>query len=258
MSSNRTVYVGNVSSRVREKELKIKFEKYGKIRRFELLRDFAFVDFEDSEDAKDAIEGMDGYEMEGKQLQVELARSKGRGADSGGGYGGGGGGGGGTNRIGPDIGSGIRGGAVRGKRDNCVIVKNLSSRTGWQDLKDWARQCGAVEYADIWTDKGKKFGVIKFINKKDYKYALEKLDDQYLDGRNVRVLEDSGDYMTSRSGSRSSSGSRDRRRSRSYSRSRSRSRSRSHKKKNKKKSKDKDDSEKKENNKEEDDFGKFG
>jgi len=210
--SRQTVYVGNVSSRVREKDLRAKFEKYGKIRRLELLRDFAFVDFDDPDDCRDAIEAMDGYELEGKQLQVELARSKGRPSSGSSGPSDNG-------RIGPDIGSGIRGGAVRGKRDNCILVKNLSSRTGWQDLKDWARQCGAVEYADIWTDKGKKFGIVKFVNKKDFKYGLEKLDDQYLDGRNVRVTEDTGDYTTSRS------------RSYSKGRSRSRSRSRSHKKK---------------------------
>jgi len=228
MPANCTVYVGNISSRVREKDMRRKFEKYGKIRRLELLRDFAFVDYDDPDDARDAIEGLDGYEMEGRSLQVALARSKGPGGRSPGrddrGRG----------RMGHEIGSGIRGGAVRGRRDNCVLVKNLSSKTGWQDLKDWARQCGAVEYADIWTDRGKKYGVIKFENKKDIKYALEKLDDQYLDGRYVRVFEDNGTWTASVSKSRSSS------------RSKSRSRSRSRSKKSKKSSKEKDGDEKKE------------
>jgi len=220
--------VGNISSRVREKDMRRKFEKYGKIRRLELLRDFAFVDYEDPDDARDAIEGLDGYDMEGRSLQVALARSKGPGGGRGSpgrddrGRGG---------RIGHEVGSGVRGGAVRGRRDSCVLVKNLSSKTGWQDLKDWARQCGAVEYADIWMDRGKKYGVIKFENKKDTKYAVEKLDDQYLDGRYVRVMEDTGGSFTA---------------SPSHSSSRSKSRSRSRSRKGKKSSKEPEGDEKKE------------
>jgi len=226
MPANCTVHVGNVSSRVREKDLRRKFEKYGKIRRLELLRDFAFVDYDDPDDARDAIDNLDGYELEGRSLQVALARSKGPGRPSPG-----------RGRMGHEVGSGIRGGAVRGRRDNCVLVKNLSSKTGWQDLKDWARQCGAVEYADIWTEKGKKYGVIKFENKKDIKYAIEKLDDQYLDGRYLRVFEDSGNWQPSNSPSRSSE--------------RSRSRSGSRGRKEKKKSKDQEggDKDKKEETK---------
>jgi len=224
MPANCTVYVGNISSRIREKDMRKKFEKYGKIRRLELLRDFAFVDYDDPDDARDAIEGLDGYEMEGRPLQVALAHRKpgDRNYDYG------------RGRIGHEVGSGIRGGAVRGRRDNCVLVKNLSSKTGWQALKDWARQCGPVEYADIWMDRGKQYGVIKFENKKDIKYALEKLDDQYLDGRYVRVYDDTGNWTAS-SLSRSPASSR----------SRSRSRSRSHSPKKSKKASRENDGEKK-------------
>jgi len=220
MPANCTVYVGNISSRIREKDMRKKFEKYGKIRRLELLRDFAFIDYDDPEDARDAIDNLDGYEMEGRPLQVALARNKpgernyspSRDWSSS------------RGRIGHEIGSGIRGGAVRGRRDSCVLIKNLSSKTGWQALKDWARQCGAVEYADIWMDRGKRYGVVKFENKKDIKYACEKLDDQYLDGRYVRVYDDTGSWTASVSRSRSST--------------RSRSRSRSHSPKKSKKEKD--------------------
>merc|ERR1711957_913009 len=136
-------------------------------------------------------------------------------------------------------GTGIKGGAVRGRRENCVVVENLSSRTTWKDLKDFARTAGKVEYTDIWSEKGQKFGVIKFDNRADYKHATKSLDDQRLDGNYVRVRDDgsrSPSYRRSRSGSGSRSKSRSRsgaRRSRSASpqkkSSRSRSRSRSKK-----------------------------
>ncbi len=178
------VYVGNVSSRTREKDLRYKFEKYGYLTRCELRpQGFAFIEFEDSRDAKDAIRALDGYEMDGRRLSVEYAKSRG-------------GGGGRDSRdsrpSGQDVGTGIRGGAVRGKRDNCIIVKNLAARTGWRELKDWSRGAGSVEYADIWNENGKKYGVVKFDDSKSFRNALSKLDNSKLDGEYVRICEDMG------------------------------------------------------------------
>jgi len=94
---------------------------------------------------------------------------------------------------------------------NCVLVKNLARRTGWQELKDWGRNAGQVEYTDVWEEHGKKVGVIKYESYKDMLYAVEKLDDTKLDGAYVRVQEDKADGRTgsaSPSRSRSRSGSR--------------------------------------------------
>lgn len=224
------LYVGNVSSRTREKDLRYKFERYGHLLRCELLNGFAFVEFDDDRDGRDAIRALDGYELDGRRLQVEQARSRGD-RD---GYRGGGDRDrdrrddrGGSSRSGGGSGTGIRGGAVRGKRDHCILVKGLSERTGWQQLKDWSRQGsgGYIEYTDVWDEGGHRYGVVKFDNSKDFKTALRKLDNTKLDGEYVRVYEDQGGAVTSISRSRSPRRSRSRDRSRSRKRSPSRSRS---------------------------------
>jgi arginine/serine-rich splicing factor 4/5/6 len=174
---------------------------------------FAFIEFEDQGDADECIRNLDGYEMDGRKIAVERAREPGekggrrdRERDR---FGGG---------VGPRLteGTGIKGGAVRGSRENCMMVSGLGPRTAWTDLKDWAREAGAVEYADVWHDRGKKMGVIKFQSRDDFKNALKRLDDTKLDGNYVRVFEDEG---TSRSRSRG------RRRSRSSSRGRKKDKS---------------------------------
>jgi len=95
------------------------------------------------------------------------------------------------------------------------MVSGLGPRTAWTDLKDWAREAGAVEYADVWHDRGKKMGVVKFQSREDFKNAIKRLDDTKVDGHYVRVYED--DHGPSRSRSRG------RRRSRSRSRKKERS-----------------------------------
>jgi len=208
------VPVGNISSRTRESDLRYRFEKYGHLARCELMNGFAFVEYEDSRDARDALRAMNEYELDGRRIVVETARSRGGGSSSGGG---------GDRGRGRDddrerglggsregAGTGIRGGAVRGRRDNCILVKGLGARTGWQQMKDWAREGsgGFVEYTDVWTENGKRYGVVKFDSSRDFKTALRKLDNTKLDGEYVRVYEDQG-------GAASPSRSRSRRRSRS-------------------------------------------
>lgn len=220
------LYVGNISSRTRESDLRYKFEKFGRLRRCDLLKGFGFVEFDDAYDAEDARDDLDGYEMDGRRLQVEFARSKGdrergRGRDRDFGRR--------DSRAKPGrfTGSGVRGGAVRGDRKYCVKVSNIASSTTWQELKDFARdKIGNVEYADIWNEGRTKFGVVKFLNDKDYKYALKHIEDSRLDGNYLRLEnsdEDrSGSRSRSRSRSKSGSGSRSRN-SRKDSRDRSRS-----------------------------------
>jgi len=212
--SKANVYIGNISSQTRSRDLQGILDKYGPIKRFDLKAGFAFVDYEDSRDAEDCISKMDGYEMDGRKLTVEKARDPAE-----------------KRRGGPrgNEGTGIRGGAVRGPRENCIVVEGMGSRTAWTDLKDWAREAGPVEYTDVWYDGRKKLGVVKFQSREAFKRAVKDLDDTKLDGNYVRVFED--DYRRSRSHSRSkrrSSRSRDRKKEK---RSRSRSRSREEKKK---------------------------
>ncbi|KAF4322830.1 hypothetical protein BBO99_00003814 [Phytophthora kernoviae] len=198
---------GNLPMDIRTREVEDIFYKYGRIRDIDVKFPsrppaFAFVDFEDSRDAEDAIRGRDGYDYDGARLRVESANAgkKERG----------------SNRFPRNL---------RGSGDFSVEVSNLPSRVSWQDLKDFMRKAGDVVFTEV---DGRGRGLVEYSNKRDMKYAVEKLDDSEFRGRSensyVRVKE----TARGRSGSRSASRSRSRSRSaRHSSKKRSRSRSKS-------------------------------
>lgn len=228
------VYLGGLSHRARERDVEKFFRKFGRIRDISLKNGFAFVDFDDYRDADDACYELSGKDFLGERVTVELARGTPHGRDRerwGDGRRGGGG------RDGGDR----RGGGDRGDRDGRgrpvwldkygpptrtnyrVTVENLSSRVSWQDLKDYMRQAGDVTYADAHKTR-KNEGVVEFACKKDLQNAMDKLDGSELNGRRIKLVEESRARSRSR-GSRSRSKSRSRSRKRSASRSRSKSRS---------------------------------
>ncbi|KAG3116026.1 hypothetical protein PI125_g5009 [Phytophthora idaei] len=193
---------------IRTREVEDIFYKYGRIRDIDVKFPsrppaFAFVDFEDARDAEDAIRGRDGYDYDGARLRVEPAN-------------------GGRRESARES---ARGSAryprnVRGNGEFSVEVSNLPPRVSWQDLKDFMRKAGDVVFTEV---DGRGGGVVEYSNKRDMKYAVEKLDDSEFRGRSensyVRVRQTGGRY---RSNSRSKSRSRSARRS-SKKRSRSRS-----------------------------------
>merc|ERR1711966_505054 len=90
------IYVGNLPSDVRERELDDLFYKYGRIRDVSVKGGasgpcFAFIEFDDPRDAEDAIKGRDGYDFDRNRLRVEMAGRPGGGSDRGGDRGRGGG-----------------------------------------------------------------------------------------------------------------------------------------------------------------------
>ncbi len=74
--------VDNLAFRVTPDELRPLFEKFGEVGDIYIPRDpyskesrgFAFVRFADKRDADDAMYRMDGYNMEGREMRVQLAR----------------------------------------------------------------------------------------------------------------------------------------------------------------------------------------
>ena len=58
--SDAKLYVGNISSRTSRSDIQYKFEKYGPLRRCDLMNGFAFVEYEDHEDARYAVKKMNG------------------------------------------------------------------------------------------------------------------------------------------------------------------------------------------------------
>merc|ERR1712150_66944 len=108
-----------------------------------------------------------------------------------------GGGGGGRGRSPPRGGyrgrsrsppRGGRSGRERPERTKfALILKNLSSRATWMDLKDMGRRWGHVTFADANKHTDRE-GVISYSNKNDLKNAYENIQGQDLHGRPIEAV----------------------------------------------------------------------
>lgn len=231
--SNRgcRVYIGNMPSGVREKDLERFFKKFGRPNDFLVKQGFGFVEFDDYRDADDAVYELNGKELLGQRVSVEHARGtrrdrsprrRDRGAPW-------------LDKYGPPT-----------RTDYRVTIENLSTRVSWQDLKDLMRKAGDVTYANAHKDKRNE-GIVEFASKRDMERAMDKFDDYELNGRRIKIVECKSSRGRSRSrsrsrsrrrssGERSRSGGRRSRDSRSRSKRRSKSRSRSGRSKSRSKS----------------------
>ncbi len=88
------IYVGNLSYRTTEDELRTAFEAYGAVSSTSIIRDrdsgqskgFGFVEMPSDSEAQAAIDGLNDKEVGGRRLKVNQARPR---EDGGGGGGGG-------------------------------------------------------------------------------------------------------------------------------------------------------------------------
>lgn len=79
-----TIYIGNLSYRATEDDLKEVFAEYGAVKRVALptdretgrMRGFAFVELEEEDHEDHAITELDGAEWMGRQLKVNKAKPK--------------------------------------------------------------------------------------------------------------------------------------------------------------------------------------
>jgi RNA recognition motif-containing protein len=79
-----TIYVGNLSYRATEEDLKEVFTEYGSVKRVALpmdretgrMRGFAFVEMTQEEHEDHAIAELDGAEWMGRQLKVNKAKPR--------------------------------------------------------------------------------------------------------------------------------------------------------------------------------------
>ncbi|XP_019534390.3 serine-arginine protein 55-like [Aedes albopictus] len=186
------VYIGKLPVDTRESDIERFFEGFGRINEILLRGSYGFVEFEDYRDAEDAIYERHGAKLLGQKVVVEATRKPPRS-------------GGPRFRPGPPV-----------RTNHRLIVKNLSTRVDWRQLKDYMRKAGQITFADAHRDRQNE-GIVEFETRHDMKRGLKMFDDTELNGRYIRLVEERG-----RSRSRSSSRSR----SRSWSRSRSRSRGR--------------------------------
>ncbi|ABK81725.1 RNA-binding protein [Campylobacter fetus] len=78
------IYVGNLSYRMTESELREVFSSFGEVTRAKIVKDketnrskgFGFVEMSSDEQAKKAIEGTNGKEVGGRALRVNEARPR--------------------------------------------------------------------------------------------------------------------------------------------------------------------------------------
>jgi len=224
------VYIGGLPQGCRERDIERFCKGYGKLRDILIKNGFGFIEFEDPRDADDAVYELNGKDLLGERVTMESARGPSRRYDD---FRGGGRFGGRDQRFDPRR---SRFGPPT-RTEHRLIIENLSSRVSWQDLKDYMRQAGEVTYADAHKDTRGE-GIVEFACGADLRRAMDKLDDTDLNGRRIRLVDQSLSrrrHSRSRSRSRSrhsrsrsrSRGSRSRSRSRSRGRDRSRSKSRS-------------------------------
>ena len=102
------IYVGNLSSDVKEEDLTTLFSEHGQVREVKIIRDmfsqesrgFGFIEMPGNTEAQKAIDELNTHELKGKKLVVNEARPRREGGGGRRGCGGGGGGGGGGGRQG--------------------------------------------------------------------------------------------------------------------------------------------------------------
>lgn len=229
MPKAQRVYVGNIPIDAQKRDLEKFFKGYGKLNDIVVIKGYGFVEFDDVKDADDACEDLDGKEMDGGKVKVEVARRdpkerygyrrnggrdyRDRGYE--GSYRG-------------DRRGGMRRGPPGPRTGYRLMVANISSRTSWQDLKDYFRTAGEITYTNVERSGD---GIVEFRDRRGLEYALKYREELELDGKKLKVRED-GQYRSkresrSRTRSRTKSDSRSRTRSRSTSRSKSKTKSRS-------------------------------
>ncbi|KAI3381440.1 hypothetical protein SNEBB_000885 [Seison nebaliae] len=204
------LYIGHLPPSANEKDLEGFFRNFGRLNDIALKQGYGFVEFDNRRDARDALEQMNGKQLCGESISLEFARDGGsrRGQSP-------------QRRARPSSGMRYpppnRYDDPRNRRsrpfvmpkrtDYRVIVRNLSSRTTWQNLKDFMRKAGNVSYCDVHTYRRGE-GVVDFIHGKDMEYALKNLSGRELNGHEIYLEEDIKKSSHSRSASSSRSASR--------------------------------------------------
>ena len=89
---NNKLYVGNLSFNTTEASLTSAFAAFGNVSRASVVTDretgrargFAFVEMGSAEEAQAAISGLDGQSLDGRTIQVSVAKPREGGGDRGG------------------------------------------------------------------------------------------------------------------------------------------------------------------------------
>ncbi|TMS33323.1 hypothetical protein L596_001082 [Steinernema carpocapsae] len=170
MTSTR-LFIGRLPSHCREGDVEKFFKNRGRIREIILKDRFGFVEFDDRRDAADAVRDLNGKDLCGERIVLEFSRAPRDRRDS------------------VEDRRGSRFGAPR-QTWYRMIVQNLSTRCSWQDLKDMMREAGEVTFANA-HNLNKNEGVVCFANRAALLRALEKFEGKEINGRRMKLVDDS-------------------------------------------------------------------
>ncbi|CAD5232064.1 unnamed protein product [Bursaphelenchus xylophilus] len=206
------IFFGRLPFRTTERDIEHFCRGFGTINDVILKKGFGFVDFENPRDAEDVVYELNGKELLGSRIVVENCKPGHKPFASGGSSRGGG-----RDR---DRDRDYRGGD-RGDRDrrqpkwlskygppeqtrHRLVVENLSTRCSWQDLKDMMRAIGEVTYAHAHKPE-RNTALVCFTRADDVKRAIEKFQGKEINGRKIKLIDDTRSVSRSRSRSRSRS-----------------------------------------------------
>lgn len=80
----KNIFIGNLTTKVGNDDLKEIFEEYGNVSSAKVIMDhytgksrgFGFVEMLNDEEAENAIRGLNGAELDGKKITVNIAKPK--------------------------------------------------------------------------------------------------------------------------------------------------------------------------------------
>lgn len=186
------LYIGNLGYDTSAEDLKHQFAQYGELTDLTVVTDretgssrgFAFATYSSPEDASAAVRELDGFEVDGRQLRVNLSKPKEARTNDFGGGGRGDGGYGSNNRGG--------GGGGGAGVDACkVFVGNLGWDTTQDTLQSAFSQYGQLSDVKLVTDRdtgnSRGFAFVTFRDQAGAESAIANLDATELDGREIRV-----------------------------------------------------------------------
>lgn len=81
MPATTKLYVGNLPDQCKDEAIRDLFSPYGELAELTVIKNFAFVHFKDEEIAKNAVRDLNGTKLLGKQISVEISKSRGGGGD---------------------------------------------------------------------------------------------------------------------------------------------------------------------------------
>jgi len=178
---NVKVWVGNLNWDTSWQTLKDFMRSAGNVEFVKIYKDYqgrskgsAIVEFSDPSEAEIAIDELHDEELDGRRIIVREDRDFGSGSKRSSG---------GRRDRRPDYGG----------TGFSVYVGNIPWDWEWQELKDLAKQYGAVEYVDIpetRDGKSKGFGIVKYNKASDGRMAISELNGTTHDGRVLTLRPD--------------------------------------------------------------------